>query len=536
MLTALGSSAAYVTSASLLGSCSNEPKPSATPVGPGSSAPTTPSTSIPLGPGPFASETELGQTGARLVSQCEFPEPFTRPLVIPAPLRPVRVSAGRDLYEVTVRPGEAEIVSGFTTRVWGYNGQFPGPLFETTRGRGASVRVRNELPVPIVRHLHGALTPSPSDGYPLDYVLPSAGWDHHLHMARTVHDGEFTYDYPLDQRAATLWYHDHRMDFSGPQVWLGLVGMHLHRDQEEAALGLPSGDRELPILICDRSFGPSGELLYPSRDPELVSPHGVIDDFSNGVLGDTVLVNGTWAPYHEVKQGSYRLRIVNASNARHYRLTIYPLPGAGEPFVQIGTDSGLMAAPVEVRSLLLAPAERVDVVIDFSQYTVGDVVTLTNVSGSDRTADLMQFRVVGPDDRLSWMPPTQLSEVPVLSPRQAARTRRFTFSRVPVAGGTEFHVGHETFDPDHVVADPKQGDIEIWEFRSDLAHPIHVHNVHFQILGDSGPPAWKDVVSLKANDTARVIARFDSYRGLYILHCHNLEHEDMGMMANFKIR
>ena len=113
------------------------------------------------------------------------------------------------------------------------------------------------------------------------------------------------------------------------------------------------------------------------------------------MLGDTVLVNGTWAPYHEVTQGSYRLRLVNASNARHYRLTVSPLPGAGEPFVQIGTDGGLMAAPMEVRSLLLAPAERVDVVIDFSQYALGDVVTLTNLSGSDRTANLMQFRVVG---------------------------------------------------------------------------------------------------------------------------------------------
>lgn len=498
--------------------------------------PTTAKTATPLGQGPFTGETEFAQTGARLLSQCDFPDPFTRPLLIPVRLEPVGVAGERDLYEVTVQPGDVEIVSGFLTRVWGYDGQFPGPLFETTRGRGASVRVRNQLPVPIVRHLHGALTPSSSDGYPLDYVLPSAGWDHHLHKARTVHDGEFTYDYPLDQRAATLWYHDHRMDFSGPQVWLGLVGMHLHRDSDEVALDLPSGEYELPLLICDRSFGPSGELLYPSLDPDLVGPHGVLEDFSNGVLGDTVLVNGTWAPYHEVKQGSYRLRIVNASNARHYRLSVSPLPTTGEPFVQIGTDGGLMAAPVEVRSLLLAPAERVDVVVDFSRYTVGDVVVLTNMSGSDRTADLMQFRVVGPDDQPSWTPPPQLSEVPVLSAKKAVRTRRFTFSRVPTASGTEFHVGHEIFNPDHVAADPKQGDVEIWEFRSDLAHPIHVHNTHFQVLGEGGPPAWKDVVSLSANDTARVIARFDSYRGLYILHCHNLEHEDMGMMANFEIR
>ncbi len=456
--------------------------------------------------------------------------------MIPSPLTPTSVTPERDHYDITVRVGEAEILTGTRTEIWGFDATFPGPLFESRRGRGASIRVRNELPVPIVRHLHGGLTPSASDGYPLDYVLPASGWNQHLHMPRTVHDGEFTYEYPLDQRAATLWYHDHRMDFSGPQVWRGLVGMHLHRDDEETALGLPDGDHELPLLICDRSFGPSGELLYPSIDPRLVEPPGVQEDFSNGVLGDTVLVNGTWAPYHEVRQGSYRLRLVNASNARHYRLTVDPLPAAGEPFVQIGTDGGLMASPMEVRSLLLAPAERVDVVIDFSSYAEGDVVTLTNLSGSGRTAELLQFRVTGPDDRPRWVPPRRLSDVPVLATGQAVRTRRFTFSRVPIASGAEFHIGHEAFDPDHVAADPRQGDIEIWEFLSDLAHPIHIHNTQFQILGDSGPPAWKDVVSLSANDTARVIARFDSFRGTYIMHCHNLEHEDMGMMANFEIR
>lgn len=479
---------------------------------------------------------EPGEFAPVLRSQRSRPLPFLRRLPVPTPLAPVRSTATEDFYELTAKPGNAQILDGVTTPIWGYDGQFPGPLFESRHGRTVRVRLRNDLPVPLVRHLHGAQTPPASDGYPLDYVLPAGGWEHHLHPGGRTHEGEFEYVYPLDQRASMLWYHDHRMDFSGPQVWRGLVGMHLHRDDEEEGLELPSGDHELPLLVCDRSFGPSGEFLYPSLDQELHEMPGVLAAFSNGVLGDTVLVNGVHAPYHEVKQGTYRLRIAVASNARHYRLGVDTLPTAGEPFVLIGTDGGLMAAPMQVRSFLMAPAERVDVVIDFSSYPAGSKVRLQNMSGGTGTTDLLEFRVTGPDEQPAWRPPPQLSVIERLDPEQAVRKRSFFFSRLPTQSGPTFQISHHTFDVDRVAANPRQGDIEIWEFTTDQEHPIHVHNCHFQVLGDSGPLAWKDVVSLGVSDSRRIITRFDSYKGRFILHCHNLEHEDMGMMANYLIR
>ncbi|HWU21930.1 MAG TPA: multicopper oxidase domain-containing protein, partial [Nocardioides sp.] len=486
--------------------------------------------------GRLTGQQAFAQTGFMLNSQLTLPRPFTRPLPPASPLPPVRSDATTDFYELVAQPGEAEIIAGLTTPIWGYDGLFPGPLFESHRGRRVSVRLTNELPVPIVRHLHGGLTPSPSDGYPLDLVLPPAGWSHPIHPGGRIHHGVQEQVYPLPQRASTLWYHDHRMDFTAPQVWKGLVGMHLHRDDEEAALGLPEGDHEIPLILTDRSFGPSGELLYPALDPTLTRRMGVLPKWGNGVLGDVALVNGMHAPYIEVRRGTYRLRILNASNARRYHLTLDPLPGAGEPFVQIGTDGGLMAAPMVIRSFLMSPAERVDVVVDFSRYAVGDEVVLTNELASEHTTRLLQFRVVADDDRPAWQPPERLSDVPSIDAGAAVRTRQFTFSRVPMHGGAMFLIAGEMFAADVVAAAPRQGDVEIWELRSDLEHPVHLHNTHFTILGDDGPAALKDVVPLTPNDTARIAVRFDSFRGRYLFHCHNLEHEDMGMMATYLIR
>ncbi|MGB4777982.1 multicopper oxidase family protein [Microbacterium sp.] len=495
-----------------------------------------PSATATAGSGGFEALDEVGQTGRVLRSQTARPTPFTRPLPLPSPLVPVRTGSDGDDYELVARRGTAQILDERETPVWGFDGTFPGPLFETRRGRAANVRLTNELPVPIVRHLHGAFTPAASDGYPLDYVLPVSGpGDHHLHPGGTVHDGSFTYAHPMQQRAALLWYHDHRMDFTGPQVWAGLAGLHVHRDDEERALGLPVGDHELTLLLTDRSFAADGSFLYPALDPDLAHTPGVLEPFANGVLGDTLLVNGIHAPYHRVKQGTYRLRIANGSNAREYRLSVDPLPPTGEPFVQIGTDGGLMAAPAVRRSLSLAPAERVDVVADFTGYPEGSVVRLTNLAGGDGTTDVIEFRVGGKDDRPRWIAPDVLSQIEVLNAADAVRTRTFAFARVPTSDGVQFHIGHRAFDPDAIEADPRAGETEIWEFSSDLAHPVHIHNAHFQVLDAGGPTAWKDVVRLGPRDKKRVIVRFDSYPGTYVFHCHNLEHEDMGMMANFVI-
>jgi len=286
------------------------------------------------------------RSGAVLTSELPLPERFAVPLPRPALARP-----GPDgVYDLVQRVARPEIVPGARTEVWGYDGTFPGPTFDVRRGRPVRVRITNELPVPTATHLHGGVTPAEFDGYPTHLIVPEG-----LSHARLSHGGHetgwrltdrtFTYEYPLDQPAATLWYHDHRMDFTGPQVYRGLAGLFLIRDEIEDALPLPRGDRELPLVICDRAFAADGSFRYPSVDPTLLHERGVTGAYHQGVLGDVILVNGAPWPTAEVARARYRLRILNASNARRYDLRLDPPPPTGPAFTQIGSDVGLLAAP-----------------------------------------------------------------------------------------------------------------------------------------------------------------------------------------------
>nr|BFF25535.1 hypothetical protein GCM10025732_35000 [Glycomyces mayteni] len=308
-------------------------------------------------------------TGDLLRSAVPLPEPFTAPLPVPPVLAPVESTADGDRYELVQQEAEAEIIPGFATRLWTYGGVFPGPTIEARRGRHTTVLHRNELPVPTVLHLHGGRTPAASDGYPTDLVLPD-GWTGHAGHSMAddraaVANLQREYGFPLDQRAAMLWYHDHRMDFTAPAIWRGLAGLHLVRDDVEDALDLPRGDRELPLMIADRAFDEDGQLAYPAVDPSLTGEHGVTEPYLAGVLGDVVLVNGAPWPEHEVDTGLYRLRVLNASNARHYELEAVADDGRTVPLVQIGADQGLLAAPVPHDRLPIAPAERYDLLVDF---------------------------------------------------------------------------------------------------------------------------------------------------------------------------
>jgi spore coat protein A, manganese oxidase len=185
------------------------------------------------------------------------------------------------------------------------------------------------------------------------------------------------------------------MDFTAPQVWRGLAGFHTVRDDEEDALPLPKGEKDVPLMVCDRSFGEDGSFLYPSLDPTLTEHHGVEQDYMQGVLGEVILVNGAPWPYMQVSNTKYRFRILNASNARRYELALDPEPREDvAPFVQVGSDGGLLGAPLSHRTVLIAQAERFDVIVDFSRYPVGTEVTLKNRVGEGATADIMQFRVV----------------------------------------------------------------------------------------------------------------------------------------------
>jgi spore coat protein A len=490
---------------------------------------------------------QQGQTGELVRSRVRLPRPYTVPLPVPPLARPVRTDATTDYYEIVQRPAEARILPGPGTPIFGYDGIFPGPTLVTRSGRRTVVTHRNELPVPVAVHLHGGHTPAASDGYPTDLLLPATGWsapghaghDHtHAGPGGDVSTGRRDYVYPLAQRAATLWYHDHRMDFTAPQVYRGLAGFHLVGDDEEDALPLPRGDRDIPLMIVDRAFDEDGSFRYPSLDPTLRTTPGVTNPYMAGVLGDVILVNGAPWPVLEVEAARYRLRLLNASNARRYRLRLDP---ARTPFVQIGSDGGLLDRPVEHRTLVLAPGERCDVIVDFAAFPPGSEATLRNDLGAGPTTDVMRFRVTrrgGDDSRI----PQRLSRIDVLDPAKAVRTRNWRFRRAPAGGHSGWLINDRAFDPNRTDAEPRLGDIEIWRLSTDLHHPVHLHLNPFQVVSrrGAGPgphdAGWKDTVDLPPSETVEVAVRFTDYPGPYLLHCHNLEHEDMAMMAAFRTR
>ncbi|WP_239312570.1 multicopper oxidase family protein [Plantactinospora mayteni] len=493
-------------------------------------------------------------TGALLTSEVPLPMPFQVPLPLPPVLRPTEQASGVDRYELIQRETTAEILPGIATRVWTYDGIFPGPTIESRRGRTARVRHRNELPVPTAVHLHGGRTPPESDGYPTDLVLPSEWTDPHQDghtggpHGSHVHDPRAVvtrltreYTFPLDQRAAMLWYHDHRMDYTGPAMWRGLAGMHIVRDDVEDGLDLPHGDHELPLMITDRAFDAAGQLAYPSLDPTLRDRPGVAEPYLAGVLGDVILVNGAPWPTHDADTGSYRLRLLNASNARHYDLQAVAEDGRTLPLIQIGADQGLLARPVNHTSLPIAPAERYDVVLDFAGLPIGSTVRILNRLGTGTTAHIMQFRIVRSAPASTPVPERLATDLPTWHRSEASVTRDLAFGVGRMGDRHGWLIDGRAFDPARTDVTIRLGDIEIWRLVADVHHPIHLHLVGFTVLSRGGhqplphDAGLKDTISLRPGESAEIITRFDGYRGRYLFHCHNAEHEDMGMMANLEI-
>ncbi|MEV7013695.1 multicopper oxidase family protein [Streptosporangium sp. NPDC051022] len=451
-----------------------------------------------------------------LRSTAPLPAPFTVALPSPETARPSRTDGSADYYDLTARRADVEILPGLRTGIWGYGGSFPGPTIQARSGRRTVVRLFNGLGEPTVMHLHGGRTPPESDGYPTDLVRPGTRRD---------------YDFPLEQRAATLWYHDHRMDHTGSQVWRGLAGFFLVRDAEEEALPLPSGERDIPLMICDRSFAEDGSMPYPAATDR----PGAREAFMGGVLGDVILVNGAPWPQLRVARARYRFRLLNGSNARPYELALAP----GGTIVRIGGDGGLLTAPQGTRQVRLAPGERADVIVDFSAYRIGDQIELRNLAGDGPQAKVMRF-AVDRDARDDSAIPRTLSTVERLDPAGAKTVRDFEFTSGGMHGGTGWLINGKPFDPGRADARPRLGDTEIWRLTSDVAHPVHLHLAHFQVLSvngerPAGPPEWKDTVELREAQTVEIITRFTGYRGRYVMHCHNLEHEDMAMMSTFEV-
>jgi FtsP/CotA-like multicopper oxidase with cupredoxin domain len=437
--------------------------------------------------------------------------PFEAEFRTPPVLAPTRVEDDADYYEMTMRPAVVEILPGHSTTIWGFNGQFPGPTIRARRGRRVVVRQANQLPdaKPAI-HLHGGHVEARFDGYPTDVIPVGATRD---------------YVYPNRQLAAPLLYHDHEMDRTGLNVYMGLVGAYLLEDDEEPALNLPSGDYDVPVLIQDRAFDVDGSLRYT---PEM-----------DGMFGDVILVNGVPQPRFAVANRKYRLRIYNASNARTYELTL----SSGKPLIQIGTDGGLLPAPVPRTIIPLLPFERADVIVDFSSVDVGSQVILQNGRTVGRTAAIMRFDVERREKDPSTVP-SALRAFERLDEKSATVTRDFTLGMDMGGEKMRWVLNNQAFDHHRVDFAPRLGETEIWRLTNKSGghpHPMHVHLDMFQILDRNGAPpgpgevGWKDTVAIGPDEMVRIIIRFTDYTGRYMFHCHNLEHEDNGMMAQFDV-
>jgi spore coat protein A len=447
---------------------------------------------------------------------------FEIPLPIPRVLEPIRTDATTDYYEIVQRQECVEILPGRHTTIWGYDGTFPGPTIKARRGRTVIVRHVNRLGTPTVVHLHGGVTPPESDGFPMDHVMPGEARE---------------YAYPNAQRAATLWYHDHAMDRTGRNIYMGLAGLYLLEDDDERSLRLPEGRYDVPLLIQDRLFASDGSFHY-----KMVN--------HLGAKSGTMLVNGAPWPRLDVSTRPYRFRIVNGSNATPLRLAL----SSGDPLIQIATDGGLLPGPVACRQIPLAMAERVEVVIDFSRHSVGTDIVLQNLNTRGATGsisnEIMQFHV-DRVERNGRTIPTRLAGNDALDRSAVVRTRHFVLSLRPSFGplpSPSWRINGQRFAAETPIASPRYGDVEIWRFINKsflgvlgIVHPVHVHLVTFKVLQrNGGPPlpheaGWKDTVAVDRDQDVSVIARFDGYRGRYLLHCHNLEHEDHSMMARFDV-
>ncbi|MFN0099767.1 MAG: multicopper oxidase family protein [Gemmatimonadaceae bacterium] len=472
---------------------------------------------------------------------------------------------------LTAAPAEVQLRPGRATAVWQFSGtllkgpasalttyadSYLGPTLRFTRGQKVRIRFRNALAEPSIVHWHGLDVPEVADGHP--------------HRAIAV-GAEYLYEFTVENRAGTYWYHPHPHERTGPQVNMGLVGLLIVSDPDERALALPSGDDELLCVLQDRAFDDANQFLYAANMMER----------EMGFTGDVMLVNGRPDAQWSLATRAYRVRVLNGSNARIYKLAW----SDGTPMTLLGSDGGLLERPVEQRAVTLAPGQRVELWLDLSARAVGSTLALRSEAfpiadagldmggggmgmggmggmGGMRARDgavplgaaltLLRLTVARREESTARLPARlatydrtwqHVADAPV-------RPVPLTFRRmVWFMGGRAFDM-HEVAEDETVQADSTH----VWEFTNaggpmgmQMAHPIHLHGRQFRVLGRTGGAAsnalreglvdagWMDTVLVLPGETVRIQVRFTSHAGTYLYHCHILEHEDMGMMRNFKV-
>ncbi len=475
-----------------------------------------------------------------------------------------------DLF-LTARPGEVAIFPGDPTRVWQYHarvlkgdknrvvelpGSYLGPIINVRRGEKIRIRYDNAIPEKSIVHWHGLHVPAIMDGHPR-YVVPQGQ--------------SYLYEFEVNNRAGTYWYHPHPHGRTGPQVYRGMAGLFLVSDDEEQAAGLPAGEYEVPLVIQDRSFGRDNQLVYLS---------GNRMERMTGFIGDWIMVNGMPDFTLPVSTCAYRLRLLNGSNSRIYKLAWKD----GRPLTIIGTDGGLLERPVQRQYLFLSPGERVEVWADFSDRPVGFETSLVSLSfdagsmGGGRMGRGMMMgggMMGGGRNQNQRLPngagfsifkikiakqvhknqplPEKLSEIELAQQDRAvnlSHPREFYLTMRHM----QWSINGRVFQMEAVADDEivQLGTKEIWELSNtgggmmrmmDMPHPIHLHGKQFRVLERSGvrhtgyvDEGWKDTVLLMPGERIRILVDFADFPGMFLYHCHNLEHEDMGMMRNYFVK
>jgi blue copper oxidase len=423
---------------------------------------------------------------------------------------------------LTAQSTQDTLASSTKVNVLGYRNGLLGPTIRVQKGTTVSVNFQNKLIDDSNVHWHGLVIPANMDGGPEQMVMANSS---------------FNYTFTVNQQAGTNWYHPHVHYLTAEQVVQGLAGLFIIESPEEKNLNLPSGNYEIPLVIQDKRFNTDGTIKYQPSMMEIMT----------GYLGDNILVNGTSKPYIEVATRFYRFRVLNGSTARIYNLAL----SNGADFYVIGSDGGILPQPEKVKNLILGSGERADILIDFSSVKVGEMVYLTNetfttmgTAQGTQSFKIMSFNV-SKQETDTFKLPTSL--LPLTKTTASSKTRTFalTMDMMAMSGGMH-KINGKVYKSDRIDETVTFGATEIWEFDNstgDEPHPMHIHGVQFQVVSRSGgrnailphEKGWKDTVLVAPKEKVQVIMKFEQ-KGKFVFHCHNLEHEDDGMMLNFEVK
>ena len=437
-----------------------------------------------------------------------------QPLPIP-PLLDGGINDGN--LALTVGYGQRSFFPGITTPTLGFNGDFLGPTLRVEDGSRIKLRVSNELRESTTVHWHGLHVPAEWDGGPRQVIDAGAEW---------------LPDFTIKQQAATLWYHPHAMGRTGEHVYQGLAGLFIIEDEISKNLLIPReyGIDDIPLIIQDRRFYEDGRFAY------VTSGH----DIMHGVVGNYLLVNGVMEPSLKVGRGVTRFRMLNGSNSSIYRISL----SDKRPFSVIATDGGFLEQPHPVSSLIFSAGERYEILVDFSKDSPGTRASMVVEQYGGNQFQALVFEVGSERGAIDAIPGF-LREQPRLAAETASRTR--TFMMQTFSEGGRLTINDKHMDLKRIDEAVVLGSTEIWEINNqstgmmNLPHSMHLHDVQFQILERNGEKPGplemgrKDTVLLMPGEQVKIISSFEDYTGIYMYHCHMLEHEDNGMMGQFEV-